>query len=153
MLLLPRLNYENEHSSKTPRSLSLSLSLEKFFSPSQRSIICICICICFFFFIQKSLSHSFILYISFYVPSTRAFSILSFSLISFFNFLRIQKIKKKKKLSLKKKFSPKTKTPLILTNKETQNSSLFRETKSREEIMLNIQTFPFNNVPLSPDQT
>lgn len=152
MLLLPRLNYEYEHSSKTPRSLYLSLS-EKFFSPSQKSIICICICICFFFFIQKSLSHSFILYISFYVPSTRAFSILSFSLISFFNFLRIQKIKKKKKLSLKKKFSPKTKTPLILTNKETQNSTLFRETKSREEIMLNIQTFPFNNVPLSPDQT
>lgn len=146
----------NMNTHQKPPALSLSLSLgEVSFSISKEYNLYLYLYLYVFLFIQKSLSHSFILYISFYVPSTRAFSILSFSLISFFNFLRIQKIKKKKKSSLskKKKFSPKTKTPLILTNKETQNSTLFRETKSREEIMLNIQTFPFNNVPLSPDQT
>lgn len=108
MLLLPRLNYEYEHSSKTPGSLSLSLG-EVSFSISKEYNLYLYLYLYVFLFIQKSLSHSFILYISFYVPSTRAFSILSFSLISFFNFLRIQKKKKKKSLSQKKIYPPKPK--------------------------------------------
>lgn len=87
-------------------SLSLSLSREVFFSISKEYNLYLYLYLYFFWFIQKSLSHSFILYISFYVPSTRAFSILSFSLISFFNFLRIQKKKKKKKVLSQKKISP-----------------------------------------------